>query len=320
MKNQRDKNSKRNKIILYFALSFCILIFAFSIFTARVVNASTSIYFDLENREIYEDDIFLADLEISTTDRLINVIDGTILYDRNKLEIKEISTGGSLLALWPRPPVFDNNNGTLSFVGGVAEGFQGKKGEVLKIIFLAKNEGVAQIDFLDGFSVFLHDGKGTPINPWLRPLSLNILKRPGEIPAKDEWLDLVQKDKTPPEPFEVVVGQDLPIFNNQYFISFFTTDAESGIAHYEVKEGGRDFVQAESPYLLKDQLLRSLIKVKAVDKAGNERITELMSSAPPSTPFYKNVLVWIVVIILGIIIAYVIWRLIKLKIKSQKSK
>lgn len=281
------------------------------------VKAATSIYFDLEQPTVYEGDIFLADLKISTPDKPINVIDGTILYDGDKLEILEISTGGSLLALWPKPPVFTNSNnkGTLSFVGGVTGGFQGKNGEVLKIIFLAKSEGEGKIDFLDGFSVFLHDGQGSQINPGLKPLSLNILKRPSEIPAKDEWQNLVEKDKTPPEAFEIVIGQDLSIFDNQYFISFFTTDAESGIAYYEVKEGERDFVRSESPYLLQDQSLKTLIKVKAIDNAGNERIIELMPSISPA-PFNKTIAFW--AIILGILaVIFVILRLIKSKTKPR---
>ena len=116
---------------------------------------ATTVYFNLENPVIHEGDTFLADLKISTPDKPINVVDGTILYDSNKLEIKEVSTGNSLFALWPKPPVFSNKKGILNFVGGTSDGFQGKNGEVLKIVFLAKNEGEAQIDFLDDFSVFL---------------------------------------------------------------------------------------------------------------------------------------------------------------------
>jgi len=272
------------------------------------VKAATSIYFDLENSTVYEGNVFLVDLKISTPDKPINVIDGTILYDGDKLEIKEISTGGSLFALWPKPPVFTNTKGTLSFVGGVTKGFQGEDGEILKIIFLAKGQGEGKIDFLDGFSVFLHDGQGTQINPGLKPLSLNILKRPPEVPAEDEWQNLVEKDKTPPETFEIVMGRDPSVFDNQYFISFFTTDTESGIAYYEVKEGQKDFIRSESPYLLQDQSLKNLIKVKAIDKAGNERIEEFMPSVSP----VSSIAFW--AIIFGILaIIYIAWRLAKSK-------
>ncbi|MDP2638622.1 MAG: cohesin domain-containing protein [Candidatus Azambacteria bacterium] len=284
-------------------------------FLPFVVKAATTVYFDLENPVIYEGDTFLANLKISTPDKSINVIDGTVIYDSKKLEIREISAGGSLLALWPKPPVFSNEKGSLSFVGGVSGGFQGEKGEVLKIIFLAKSEGEAKIDFLDGFSVFLNDGQGTSINPWLRPLSLNILKRPVEIPPKDEWQILVQSDKNPPESFEITLGKESSIFNGQYFINFFTTDKESGIDHYEIQEGTEPYVVGDSPYLLKDQILQGIIKVKAIDKAGNERVVKLTPTYPPRH-FYQTVWFWLA-LILAIILVLILIRAIKSILKKK---
>lgn len=307
LKMNKNFHGKKCLIVgMVFAVGFFFLPFA--------VKAATTVYFDLENPMIYEGDTFMAEIKISSSDKSINVIDGTILYDNNKLEVKEVSTGGSLFTLWPKPPVFSNNKGNLSFVGGISGGFQGEKGEVLKIIFLAKNEGEAQIDFLDGFSVFLNDGKGTSINPWLRPLSLNISKRPTEIPAKDEWQILIESDKTPPEPFEITLGKDLSIFNNQYFISFFTADKESGIDHYEIQEGTEPFTIGDTQYLLKDQKLRSAIRVKAIDKAGNERIAELAPILPRH--FYQTVWFWLA-LILTIILVFIVVRVIRAIIKKK---
>ncbi len=282
------------------------------------VEAATSIYFNIEKQIVYEGDIFLADLKISTPDKLINAIEGTIIYDGDKLEIQEISTGNSLFALWPKSPVFTNSNnkGILSFVGGIPGGFQDEGADILTIIFLAKSEGEGKIDFLDGFSVFLHDGQGTQINPGLKPLSLNILKRPPETAASNEWQNLLEKDTTPPETFEFIAGQDPSIFDNQYFISFYTTDAESGISYYQVKEGERDFVRSESPYLLQDQSLNSLVKVKAVDKAGNERIVEMMPSIS-QVPLYNNVLAWIIISLIILLILFILWRIFRGKSKLQ---
>lgn len=293
----RNFNGKKYLIIgaVIFAAGFS--------FWPFIVKAATTVYFDLENPVIYEGDTFLINLKISTPDKSINVIDGTITYDNNRLEIKEVSTGGSLFALWPKPPIFSNEKGTLSFVGGVSDGFQGEKGKVLKIIFLTKREGKAQIDFLDGFSVFLNDGQGTSINPWLRPLSLNILKKPAEIPAKDEWRVLIENDKNPPEAFEIIVSKDLGIFHNQYFISFFTTDKESGIDHYEIQEGAESYIIGNSPYLLKDQTLKSTIKVKAIDKAENERIVELVPEIPQKlVPYWIILFIIVMLVIIGWII------------------
>ena len=286
-------------------LIIVLIIFAGLFSGVLKAKAATTIYLEREEKDIYEGDVFVVDLKISSPDKSINAIDGAIIYDNQKLEIKEVSSGGSLFVLWPRSPVFSNEKGNLSFVGGTPEGFQGENGKVFKIAFFAKTAGETKIDFRDGFSVFLHDGKGTQINPWLKPLSLNILTRPPEIRAKDEWQVLIESDKNPPEPFEITLGKDPSIFNNQYFISFFATDKESGVKYYEIKEGDKDFIKGESPYLLKDQSLKSIIKVKAVDMAGNERIEELLPiPAPAPTPFYKNIVFWVIILfILFLLIA-----------------
>jgi len=73
----------------------------------------------------------------------------------------------------------------------------------------------------------------------------------------------------------------------------------------------------ESPYLLKDQKLKSFIYVKAVDKAGNERIATLAPRYP--LKWYEKWENWIIIIIVTFIL-YLLWKVIKSKIKYQKSK
>jgi len=310
----RNKNFNVKK---YFIIS---IMFTAGFFILPVgVKAATSIYFDVEKPAVYKGDTFIANLKISSPDEPINVIDGTILYDSNKLEIKDIGTGGSVLTLWPEPPTFTNSKGTMSFVGGVTSGFQGDDGEILKIAFRAKSEGEGKLDYLDGFSVFLHDGEGSQINPGLKLLSINILPRPSDTPTADEWQKVLEQDTTPPESFKITIGKDSSIFDGQRFITFFTTDAESGIDYYEVKEGTREYVRAESPYVLEDQSLRKSINVKAVDKAGNERIEELTPSVL-QIPLYKNMLTLISVFIIILLILFIIWRNLNggSKIKNKK--
>lgn len=176
------KKNSNKKIYLITSIIFIIGFF----FSFNIAKATTNIYFDLEKTTISEGDTFSVDLKISTPDKMINVIDGTILYDSSKLNIKEINTKNSLFSLWPKPPTFLNDKGTLSFVGGTPDGFKGKEETVFKIVFIAKSEGKTKIDFLDGLSVFLNDGKGTSINPWIKPLSLNILKSPVSTQIKDK--------------------------------------------------------------------------------------------------------------------------------------
>ncbi|MBU1877154.1 MAG: cohesin domain-containing protein [Patescibacteria group bacterium] len=109
-------------------------------------------------------------------------------------------------------------------------------------------------------------------------------------------------DVTPPEEFTLEIGQELTIFEGKYFLSFATIDKISGIDHYEVRDGKGDWKIAESPYLLKDQSLKSKILVRAVDKAGNEKIGEII---PHEKPFP-----YLMVILIGLAITVmVIWWL-----------
>lgn len=150
------------------------------LFFPWAVKAAT-VYFSVPTESIYQGDIFIAEVKVSSPEELINAGEITVLFDKNKLEVRELSSGGLLFSLWMKPPIFSNEEGKASFIGGTPDGFQGEEALILKIVFLAKNEGEAKLDFQDDTSLFLHDGKGTRISPWLRPVSLNISKRPPEI-------------------------------------------------------------------------------------------------------------------------------------------
>jgi hypothetical protein len=165
------KNFKKTNIL------FTVIIIIITFLGVNKISfASTEIYFQKDVKEINKGDIFSVNLKISS-DKMVNVIDGTLTYDKNILEIKKIKTDNSLLSLWVKEPIFNNEIGELSFVGGVPNGFKGKDGQILEITFFTKKEGLTIVGFKDIFSVFINDGLGTQINPWLKPLSLSISKR-----------------------------------------------------------------------------------------------------------------------------------------------
>ena len=120
-------------------------------------------------------------------------------------------------------------------------------------------------------------------------------------------------DTEPPEEFTPKIGQDPSVFEGKYFLSFFAVDRMSGLDHYEIQEEPRietrsttedEWEIAETPYLLKDQSLNSIIKVKAVDKAGNERIAEIIPPEKPSPfPYWK-----IVIGLMVVVMFYLLWR------------
>jgi len=132
-----------------------------------------------------------------------------------------------------------------------------------------------------------------------------------KLPAED-WSEKVtfraMIDITPPEEFKPEIGQDLMVSEGKYFLSFFTTDKTSGLNYFEVKEGRRDFKRTESPYLLEDQSLRSKISVKAVDRAGNERMAEYI-------PIKKPLPYWLIlsIVIILLIVGWIIFKIIRKK-------
>jgi len=132
-------------------------------------------------------------------------------------------------------------------------------------------------------------------------------------------------DKTPPEDFEPTVQE---IDGSQYLV-FSAKDALSGVDHYEVVESSprtflgivlddtpdtQDWQTAESPFLLQDQTLQSIVAVKAIDRAGHERIFQL---APSGAVSPRDVVLWIVFVVL-VLAGLIGWKLINRSRVSRK--
>ena len=309
-------------------LKFKIIISSIFIFLfLPLVVKGAILYFEPSKGEYHLGDTFIVDLRIDTEGECINTVKAIVGFPKEILEAKDFSTGNSILTLWLQTPKIDQKEGLISFAGGIPGGFCGplpgepEKPNLLgRIIFKVRetdtkleHETEAKLEFLEGCQVLLNDGFGTPAKLTLKEAVFTILPEKLEIP-KEEWQEELVKDDIPPEPFEIKISQDPNVFNGKYFIVFSTTDKQTGIDHYEVKEGKKNWKKAESPYLLEDQSLKSIIKVKAVDKAGNERIVEYL---PPQKPFPW----WIAILFGGLIIlgsGYLVYK--KLKFKNKTSK
>jgi len=122
----------------------------------------------------------------------------------------------------------------------------------------------------------------------------------------------ILQDKTPPEPFEILIGQDSSVYEGKYFATFMATDATSGIDHYEIREntpigtlrGAGKWKVVESPYPLQNQKLRSIIKIKAVDKAGNERVVVYT----PRTIRIVESIIFIILLLVTVIVVNYFWK------------
>ena len=148
-----------------------------------------------------------------------------------------------------------------------------------------------------------------------------------KLPNEEKWSPKstvrTMIDTTSPKEF---ILQIVNIEDKKYLV-FSTTDATSGIDHYELSEVSLNWLGdikskqetewkiVESPYLLKDQNLRSIIKIKAVDKAANERLSEIILYSGPKIFPYQIIFLLLVGVI---IIILVIWKVSFRKRRSKK--
>jgi len=295
----RNKNSK--KIILHFPLSLCILIFAFYI---KGIVSAAELNLISHTQEIAVGQQFQVDVILNTEGEQINAIEGKIIFPRDLLELKKINDGNSIINFWIEKPK-SAPEGQIVFSGIVPGGYNDNQGLILSITFLAKKEGSGLIE-IQNAKTLLNDGKGAEAKLKIFNFQFSIFK---ESPAIQSLVPKI-KDLEPPEDFKPEIASDPTIFDGKYFLVFATQDKGSGIAGYAVHESIRKkdvtqrnaqkWQEAESPYVLKDQKLRSWIYVKAVDKAGNERIVSL----PPKYPlkWYEKWENWGIIVVTIVII------------------
>ena len=239
----------------------------------------------------------------------INAVEGKISYSGN-LKLDSINDGDTILPFWvERPAVLAD--GRISFSGIVPGGYKASMdnaglsinaGKIFKLIFTAKNPGPANIN-IEAPKVLLNDGAGTEAKLTAYGLAFSV-SGSGVAPEAS----LPPEDITPPEKFSPGISRDPNIFENKWFLVFKTRDGGSGIDYYEVSEksgfnffgieivGFGGWERAESPYLLKDQSLKSYIYARAVDRSGNRETGVLR---PENTvPWYRSLLFWSVILII----------------------
>lgn len=224
-----------------------------------------------------------------------NVFSGTVVYSA-PLEPIAVSDGNSIVSAWITHPTVSGTDAPISFAGITPGGFSGGEGEIFSILFQAKAAGTADV-FLRNIEVLRNDGVGEKEPVTIEPLTLSIRSTPSggyvEVP-----------DNIPPEPFTAYQGSDPQLFDGRSYLVFTTTDKGSGIDHYAVAESRLPSfllplfplswnIGAMSPYVLKDQQLTSTVYVKAVDRAGNERL----ALYPPHRLFTAYEAVFLVILV-----------------------
>jgi hypothetical protein len=302
-------------------------------------NASAALlYFDPDGADVYRGDTLTVSLRLDTDeDECINTASGVVHYDPSIVAI-DVSRGNSILNLWVEEPKIDPVAHTIAFAGGLPGGYCGRipgdpslTNTLFQIVFQSPGlqigggaDSASARVWIESPEVLLHDGQATPAAVRVQESMINLLPTSGGAP-KDAWREAVLADTEPPADFTVTLTKDETAFSGKYFISFNTSDKQSGIDHFEVmEEPFKDFALfrwgradapwhiTESPYVLEDQTLNSTILVKALDKAGNERVVRLVPDEAlrgiSHGMFVAVVGLAALIIIAGAIAAYIVWR------------
>ncbi len=214
-------------------------------------------------------------LVLDTQGASINAIEAHLTFDPSLFAITEVDDGGSVVSAWIDEPAFSNDKGTVDLAGIIPGGINTANGTIVTIAIAPRAPGNRASFTVASASALLNDGEGTPAK--LTITSPGFTLAPPSPPATDT---MSSADTEAPDIFTPKIGQDPALFDGKYFLVFGTTDARSGIDHYEVQEGMGSWQVATSPYALHDQTLSSDILVRAVDRAGNFRVARVLSEHP----------------------------------------
>tara|TARA_B100000508_G_C11460432_1_gene279005 strand:+ start:1656 stop:2726 length:1071 start_codon:yes stop_codon:yes gene_type:complete len=321
--------------------AFCFVFIMFSSL-AFVANAA-SLYIDPATNILNRGDSVTMAVRLDTDEaagECVNTVDATIVYSEN-IEPVDVSIGESILSIWLERPTIDRENRLITFAGGIPNGYCGRvAGDprltniLTEIVFQSPgfvigggsdDESKAEVYFAETTNVLLNDGRGTPASLVTYGAKFELSKRPG-AELKNDWRGEVAADIDPPEEFSISLEKGGLEFGGKYYIVWNTTDKQTGIDQYFVMEepvsalgafqwGRADapWIEARSPYVLGDQTLNSVIRVRAVDKAGNEYIATILPEESLRGITKEQVITYVVItfmVLTILLLLFVFWRVI----------
>lgn len=272
--------------------------------------SAATLYLDPATGTYGPGDTFLVNVRLDTDDsQCINAAHVEVDYPTATLRAVDFGRGSSIFSLWISDPQINTASGTVAFDGGVPGGYCGRipgdpaisniLGTVVFTV-VGSSTKTASIGFSPDSLLYQNDGLGTVVTPSLKDATITISPTP-VLGGNNPWIAEVSADTIPPEPFVVHVESTRGVFDGKYYIVFSTVDKQSGLDHYEIYEDGA-WNRVTSPYVLKDQSLKSGIQVRAIDKAGNIRMgTYTPGSAPPRQYSLDDFLVPLGVLLLIVI-------------------
>lgn len=198
-----------------------------------------------------------------------NVVSGEVNFDQAVFDLKKVMTGSSVISFWIEKPS-ERQPGVITFSGMVAGGFTASQAKLFGISLVPKIATTTTL-MITNPVLLAHDGLGSDLQPGA--LELNITTKQ----VVEEYVGIFN-DKEPPESFTPNVVKQENWLDGKTVLVFDTTDKDSGVDAYYIKEVAYSWLApfsawrlVTSPYELKDQSLQSFVYLKVEDKAGNIR-------------------------------------------------
>lgn len=126
--------------------------------------ANASLYFSPQSGTFSVGSTFDVSVFLNTEGNHINAVQVDLKFPPELLQVTSPAAGSSFISIWADQPYYSNQEGIVSFKGGVpSPGINTSSGLVSTITFRVKAQGKAALLFLDSSQVLLADAKGTNI-------------------------------------------------------------------------------------------------------------------------------------------------------------
>ena len=166
---------KNFKLVLSLA-SFILIVLSVIFFQPTPAEAASFGFFADKTNPVVGD-IVTVDLKIESTDVGINAGQATVKFPTNILKVQSLDKTDSVFNFWLTEPSFDNDAGTISFIGGsTASGYSGKSLQVLKIKLNVIGNGDANLTFSDT-AITAADGTGANVLSVSKGLTFSVLSK-----------------------------------------------------------------------------------------------------------------------------------------------
>lgn len=149
-------------LVVVFTFSFLVLNLVPLSGTLAQATPSAALYFLPAAGSFEIGQIISVRFAVNTGDNPINLVEASLSFSKNTLEVVSFSKTGTILNLWFKEPSFSNSEGTIYFSGGIINsGFSGLS-RLLIINFKTKATGSAWLK-VNSAQVLANDGFGTNI-------------------------------------------------------------------------------------------------------------------------------------------------------------